>query len=154
HRRPTSWIWLWSRTRSWTGTWLRWCPCEVRRFSGKEAFEDLRAEIRLRRILIGPNRHRHGVVAIVKLLFNGCDFVLHHEQKVAVHFVGHVVLFVVTNAPELAEDPGQRIGAGANNMANKLIRARIRMRQSQDWIGEFVNVVVSLDVDVRLGVGR
>ncbi len=27
------------------------------------------------------------------------------------------------------------------------------MGQLQDWIGEFVNVVVSLDVDVRLSVG-
>ena len=39
-------------------------------------------------------------------------------------------------------------------MTNQLIRAGIGMGELQDWVGEFVNVVVSLDVDVRLGVGR
>ena len=38
-------------------------------------------------------------------------------------------------------------------MAGELIGLRIVVRKFQDWVGEFINVVVSLDVDVRLFVG-
>ena len=89
----------------------------------------------------------------MKFCFDRGDLVLLHEEKIAIHFVRHVVLLVIADAAEIVEHPWQRIRARANNVTNQLISARIGVGQLQHRIGEFVNVVISLDIDVRLGVG-
>src|SRR5947209_6999539 len=61
-----------ARTWSWTrwvcrrrGRWRR--SGEIRPLSRKETLEDARAEIRLRRLLIRPDRDRNSVISIVQL---------------------------------------------------------------------------------------
>src|SRR5207302_4855861 len=108
-RRAISFRWTWTRRRSWNRS------SEIRPLSGKEALEDPRAKIRLGRILIRPNRYREGVVRIVKFCFDRGDLVLLHEEKIAIHFVRHVVLLVIADAAEIVEHPWQRIRARARS---------------------------------------
>src|SRR5438034_3021063 len=142
-----TWSWTWTRRRRWRRS------REIGPLSRKEALEDPRAKIRLGRILIGPNRYRHGVVRVVELRFDRGDLLLLDEEEIAVQFARHIVFLVITDAAEIIEHPRQRIRARANNVTNQLVSARIGMGQLQHRVGEFVNVVVSLDIDVWLGVG-
>src|SRR6266404_2184521 len=148
-RKATSFSWTWSRTRR--GSWYR--SGEIGRFAGEEGLEDLGVKVGFRLVLIRPDLYRHGVVRIVKFCFHHWDFLLLDEQKIGVQFVGHIVFHVISNAPKIIEYPRQRIRARANNVTNQLISARIGMGQLQNRIGEFVNIVISLDVNVRFSLG-
>src|SRR5581483_7820605 len=149
---------------SWTRDWRcargrgrrrrRFCSGKIGPFAGKKVFKDSRTEVRLRGVLIGPNGYRDGVVRIVKFGFDRWDFVLRDQKKISVHLVRHGVLFVVTDASKIIEDPWERIGAGTNNMSHHLVGSGVGVSELQDGIGELVDVVVSLNVNVRFGIGR
>src|SRR5581483_663331 len=53
---------------------------------------------------------------------------------------------------KIAEHPGQRIRTLPNEMANEVIIDRVALRQREQRLGQFPNVVVSLHVNVRFGV--
>src|ERR1700730_9115362 len=152
-RKAISFSWTWTRARHWT--WRRRFrrSREIGPFSGEEALEGLGSKIGFRLVLIGPELYRHGIVRIVKLCFHRGNLLLLDEKKIAVQFVRQTVLLVISNAPEIIEHPRQRIRAWPNNVANQVITPRMGMGQLQDRIGEFVNVVITLDVNVRFSVG-
>src|SRR5206468_4939521 len=129
-RRATSFTWTWTRRRR------RRRSREIGPLSGKEALEDPRAKIRFGRILIRPNRYRHGVVRVVELRFDRGDLVLLDEEEIAVQFARHIVFLVITDAAEIIEHPRQRIRARANNVTNQLVSARIGVGQLQHRVGE------------------
>src|SRR5947209_8712929 len=74
-RRATSWTWRG------LGRWLGPGSGEIRVFAREKGTENLGAEIGLRRVLIWPNRHRHGEVGVVQLRFDDLNFVLLHQQE-------------------------------------------------------------------------
>src|SRR5882724_10752828 len=123
-RKAISFRWAWTWARS--GRWLR--SSEIGPSSGKKTLEDFGIKVGLGRILVRPDRHRKGVVRIVKLCFNRGNLVLLHEEKIGVHFGRQVVLLVISHAPEIIEYPRQRIR-------------------------ELINIVISLHINVRLSLG-
>src|SRR5438876_7426015 len=142
-----SWAWAWTRRRRWLGS------SEIGPSPGEKTLEDFGIKVRLGRILVRPDRHREGVVRIVKLCFNRGDLVLLHEEKIAVHLGRQIVLLVISHPPEIIEHPRQRIRARANYVSNQLVGARIGVGQLQQQVRALVNVVVGLHINVRLSVG-
>src|SRR5439155_19771727 len=61
-----------------------------------------------------------------------------------------VILGVVTDAREVAQNPRQRISAVHDDVAFEVIIGRVFAREREQRIGEFANVFEGLHIDVRL----
>src|SRR5206468_10852308 len=86
-----------------------WFPDKIRCFTREEFLKNLGAQIKFRWILIVPNRESVSVVSVFQLRFDVFDFVLLHEEKIAVDVCWHVPSFVITDSIEIPQHPRKRV---------------------------------------------
>src|SRR5688572_5391192 len=125
---------------------------KIRNAPREDFFENFGAQVKLGRVLVGTNRQRLREVSALELRLDFIDFVLLHDEEIAIDLRRHVVVFVVADLREIAEHPREGIGAGANEMADQLIVSRVGLGQAEQRLGQLPDVVVSLNVDIRLRV--
>src|SRR5438105_2999611 len=71
--------------------------------------------------LVVTKRHHVGVICAFQLGFDVFDFVLLHEEKIAIEVRRHVASFVVADSIEIAQRPRKRVNAGSDQMPGEVI---------------------------------
>src|SRR3984893_19066785 len=86
-------------------------PPKVGRLAGEEAFEDRRAEIDFRGVLISANPQRFGIIRIAQLRFDFGNSIFLDEQKSGIELCWQCLVLVVTDIWEVTKNPRQPIRA-------------------------------------------
>src|SRR5438552_16730373 len=124
----------------------------TRRSVREELFKDFGAQIKLRRVLIISNREWFGVISISQLRFDLLNFVFLDEEEISVECLRQVAVLVIADIWKITQNPWKWINAGPNQMPGQLMVGRILSCQLQQRLGQFKDVIVSLHIDVRLGI--
>ena len=94
------------------------CPPEVGRLAGEEIFEDRRAEIDFRGVLISANPQWFRIVRIVQLRFDFGNSISLDEEKSGIELCWQCLVLVVTDIWEVTKNPRQRIRTRPDHMAD------------------------------------
>src|SRR5438477_11671689 len=94
------------------------CPPEVGRLAREEVFENLRAEINFRSVLISANPQRFGIIRIMQFSFDLGDSIFLDEKKSVIELCWQCLVFVVTDIWEVTKNPRQRIGTRPDHVAD------------------------------------
>ncbi len=85
----------------------------------------------LGRVLIGSNRQRLGKITVVQLFLDLINFAFFDEEEIGIQLRGIIVVLIVTDLREVAQNPGQGIWTGTNDMADQVVESRVPVRQFQ-----------------------
>ena len=77
--------------------------------------------------MVRPHGQWLGIVSASQLFLDLRNLAFFHKKKIGVEIGGIVVVLVVADAGKVAQDPGQRIWTGAEDMADEMVESRIRM---------------------------
>src|SRR6516162_3951312 len=97
--------------------------------SGEEILESVRVEIKLRCVLVGPDRERLGEIRVVQLVFDFLYPILLNQKEIRVDLRRQTIMFVITNIWKIVEDPWQRVGTGPDHVADHLVIGRVPFGQ-------------------------
>ena len=92
-------------------------------------------QIQLGRVLIGSNRQRLGKITVVQLFLDLINFAFFDEEEIGIQFRGIIVVLIVTDLRKVAQNPGQGIWTGTNDMTDQVVESRVPVCQLQEWRG-------------------
>ena len=98
-------------------------PSEIRQSAGEKLLKYARTQIQLGGVLVGSNRQPIGEIAVMKLFLDLINFAFFDEEKIGVEFRRVIVVLIVTDLREVAQNPGQGIWTGANDMTDQVIES-------------------------------